>query len=103
MARSSRLLREVSEDQINISVPGPLNARLDALVELANAAGENTTRKEIVAALLLSAPESGEALADQVRALRRAKDVDATVEGFDVSSFVEPQKQSPGPRPRRRT
>ena len=90
------------EDQINVSVPAPLNARLDALVELANQAGENTNRKEVVSALLLSAPESGNAIADHVRAFRQAAANDAAVPGYDESEFLHPRKQGPGPRPRKR-
>lgn len=96
-----RDLRSFDEDQINVSIPRPLNARLDALVELTNAAGENTSRKEIVSALLLTAPEDGATLAERVRIFRTAGARDATVSGYDEAFFLNPSPRGPGPRPRR--
>src|SRR4051794_37596895 len=94
-------LRECARDQISVWVPAPLNSRLDALVETANAAGENTNRGELVSALILSAEEGGELLADRVRDYRRASAGDAIVTGFSEAYSLEPMKRSPGPRPRR--
>jgi hypothetical protein len=41
---------------VGLSLPVPINARLDLLVELAEQAGERTSRKEIVAVCILGAP-----------------------------------------------
>ena len=100
MARD-RDLRSFDEDQISVSIPRPLNARLDALVELANRAGENTTRKEVMAALILAAPDDGGALADRVRTYRRARAQDTVISGYDESYFLNPSRRGPGPRARR--
>lgn len=86
---------------MNVSLPRPLSARLDALVELATAAGENTSRKETVAALILGAPESDVALVKQLRIYRTATRSDAAVQGFDEADFIEPESRDPGPRRRR--
>jgi hypothetical protein len=88
------------DDQINVSIPGPLNARLDALVELANGAGERTSRRELISALILAAPEDGPRLAKLVREYRLASVRDAVVPGHDESLFLEPPRRRPGPRPR---
>ena len=93
-------LRRADQAQINISVAAPLNARLDALVSLAEAAGENTSRKEIVSALLLEAPEDGDALAERLRRFRQASVGDAFVAGFDDSFFLDLGPRGPGPRKR---
>ena len=99
MARNPDL-RSFETEQLNAFVPRPLNARLDALVELANKAGENTNRREVLCALILDSSERGDQLADQVRTFRRAKAQDAVVSGFDQSLFLQPRKRGPGPRPR---
>lgn len=84
-----------------MSLPSPLNARLDALVSRANAAGENTSRKELLAALILGAPEAGDDLGVAVRRYRTAKSGDAVVDGEDASAFLDERAVRPGPRPRR--
>ncbi len=95
-------LRDCPEDQVTVAVPSPLNTRLDGLVELANEAGENTIRKELVAALILEAEESGETLSEIVRGYRVAVARDAVVEGQDEARFLKPERQPPGPRTRKK-
>jgi hypothetical protein len=95
-------LRACDEDQIGVSIPKPLNARLDVLAERATEAGENTSRKEIVAALILNSPESGAALSKLVRRYRLAVAGDAAVGDEDESRFLEPAPSRPGPRGRKR-
>jgi hypothetical protein len=87
------------ERSITLGLPGPLNERLDRLVELADDEGARTNRKELVAALVLAAPESATQLADAVIALRKAKASDAAVSG-DLASVLEFRRHQPGPRPR---
>ena len=74
-------LRDSPEDQIGVSVPSPLNARLDALVALANSAGESTSRKEVLAALILAAPDTGADIGELVRTYRTASVEDVVTEG----------------------
>lgn len=95
-------LRNCREDQIGVSVPRPLNGRLDGLVELANEAGEKTNRKELLSALILAADENGEDLAAAVRQYRTAIAADAVIEGQDDRRFLAPEPPRPGPRSQRR-
>ena len=46
-------LMNCSESKIGLSLPSPLSERLDQLVRLAEGVGERTTRKEVVASLIL--------------------------------------------------
>jgi len=95
-------LSTCEEFRIGVGVPGPLSGRLDALVELANRAGAaNTSRKELVAAVLLAVPAEPQALAELVRAYRTARVADAIVEGAARERILQPERPPPGPRPRR--
>ena len=87
--------------RIGVGVPAPLSARLDALVELANRAAANTSRKEVLAAVLLATSAEPEVLAELVRTYRTAHAADAVVEGSDPDRFLRPEPSAPGPRPRR--
>ena len=94
-------LASCEEFRIGVGVPAPLSGRLDALVELANRAGANTSRKEILAAVLLAAAAEPEALSELVRTYRTARVEDAIVDGTDRERFLRPERPPPGPRPRR--
>jgi len=82
-----------------ITWPIPLDNFLDRLVDLADEAGQKTSRKELAAAILLHSPRDGDALAALVTAYRRAKVRDvypAPVKGKNVLFHVK----RPGPRSR---
>lgn len=83
-------------------MPAPLNARLDALVEVVNCAGENTSRKELLAALVLTASEDPAILAEAIRHYRTAEAREVALTGTDATEFLDPGDRRPGPRPRRR-
>jgi hypothetical protein len=68
----SRLLQDTEERPIGISLPVPLSKRLDLLVERAERAGARAYRKDILAALILAAPEDPEELLDLFSRYRRA-------------------------------
>jgi hypothetical protein len=94
-------LHRAPELRIGVGVPAPLSARLDGLVELADLEGARTSRKEMLAALLLAAPPEGRHLAKLVRDYRTAS-IDATViKDQPETRFLEPDRPPPGPRPRR--
>lgn len=93
-------LRKCPEQQIGVSVPAPLNARLDALVVRANRAGESTSRKEVLAALVLAAPESGEDLSDLIKTYRTTTAARAVPAGEDPAVILDAQERKPGPRTR---
>jgi hypothetical protein len=56
--------------QIGISVPYPLNRRLEELVALANDQGAASSRRELLAALIQFAPDDPRRLARLVRDYR---------------------------------
>jgi hypothetical protein len=95
-------LRDVPEEGIGVTVPAPLSDRINALIDLLDAAGERTSRKELIAALIFAAPPLTEELADTLRAYRRASVRDALVEPDRAGDTVQLSPRRPGPRPRRR-
>lgn len=94
-------LRNSVEKQIGISIPTPLDTRLDALVRLAIAAGDNTSRKELLSALLLAAPDDPAKLITALRSYRVAQVGQAAIAGDDVNPYLGEPETRPGPRPRR--
>lgn len=91
-------LMNCSESKIGLSLPSPLSERLDQLVRLAEGVGERTTRKEVVASLILSAPMDGPALSERIRQLRSAVVHEAIAP--DESGRVRLSRHGPGPRSR---
>lgn len=83
-------------------IPRPLNARLDALVRRVNEAGENTNRKEVLAALLLAAPAGASDLREALQRYRTAEAHDAVVTGESEEPYLNERERRPGPRPRHR-
>jgi hypothetical protein len=100
--RRDALLHTCPELRIGIGLPAPLSGRLDVLVELADAEGAKTSRKEVLAALLLSASDDGDALAGLVRDYRKASIAQAMISSQSEARFLDPQRPAPGPRPRGR-
>lgn len=94
-------LRDAEERPIGVSIPVPLSRRLDALVERAASAGPRVYRKDLVAALLLAAPEDPDDLADLVLRFGRAKARDASLSGDQDGTVLELARPKPGRRPRR--
>jgi hypothetical protein len=85
-ARAANDLPEISPDdrlrhtalyRLTPSIPRPLDSRLDELVERVDAAGERTTRMEIVAALILTAPSSTKDVGALLERYMRAPPVSA--------------------------
>ena len=89
-----------TEVTVGVALPAPLSERLDELVRLAEETGERTTRKELVASLVLAAPMDGAVLSDGIRRLRHAAVSDAVVP--DASGRVRLKPRGPGPRSRTR-
>jgi hypothetical protein len=90
-------LVEVESKQPGLRWPIPIDARLDGLVGAANAAGAATTRKELLAALVLSAPTGAEKLRSVVVKFRIATVQQAAID--DVGHAGEYVLRKPG-RPR---
>lgn len=94
---AAHLLHSAPEQRVGLSLPLVLSERVDALVALAEASGERTSRKELIAAVLLDAPADGTSLASKLHAYRLA-----TVEEARLSAPTSPYGlRKPGPRPRR--
>lgn len=96
-------LRECPERSVGLALPFPLSDGLDGLVALVVDSGGSTSRKELIAALILAAPIDGEVLMELVANLRRAKAHEGLLVSDRVSSFLTFCDQTPGPRPRRRS
>lgn len=94
---ADQLARVGPQRQAAISWSLAVDARLERLLTLAEAAGERTTRKEIAAALVAAAPESGEELSVLIRKYRLStvRDLLPVAEGANVVAFAH---RRPGPR-----
>ncbi len=96
-----RALLPASHDrQFNFVWPLAIVARLEELVDRANALGARTTRKELLAALVLATEPDGASLDAIVRRYRVATVSDALVdEQVDPrNEYVEFSSRRPGPR-----
>lgn len=85
-----------------VSWPLPVDAWLERLVEQAKDAGERTSRKELVAALVASSKPSDAQLGKILRRYRtmKVREILPVPEGENVVPFT---KQPPGPRTRSRS
>jgi hypothetical protein len=86
------------DKQAAVAWPLPVDARLDQLLGLARDAGERTSRREIVAALVAMCDLSGEDLGALLRRYRTRRVRDLVHVATDAD-FVPFARQRPGPRP----
>jgi hypothetical protein len=100
--RSDAPLHDAPEEGIGLTIPAPLSDRINALVDLLEAAGERTSRKELIGALILAARPLSDELANTLRAYRRASVRDALLEADRAGGSLGLAPRKPGPRPRRR-
>jgi hypothetical protein len=91
------------EVQLNVKLASPLNETLESLVSLANAQGARTIRKEMVGALVYSAPRAGPDLLGMLLTYRAATARDAALDPKDLKRVLNYQRYPRGPRTRRRT
>ena len=87
------------ECSVGLSLPVPISARIDLLVELAERAGERTSRKEIVAASILGAPDGADELVSVLRLYRRSPADSVYTSGSRLED-LKLAPAPPGPRPR---
>jgi hypothetical protein len=87
---------------VSFMIPHVISGRLDDLVDRANAAGENTNRKELIAAIILACNLDGSRLSTTLRKYRKS-----TVESAILNSSpdthgqpIEVGAKKPGPRRR---
>lgn len=97
------LLRETAERPIGVTVPVPLSQRLDGLVIRAEEAGARVYRKDLVAALILAAPETPEELLALFTRYRQARAVDAALADGEAGDVLRLERAKPGRRPRRQS
>ena len=95
-------LPDCPEGKVGLALPLPVSDRLDALVARTEAAGEKTSRKELLASLILAATARGEELAAVVKRYRLATAREARLDGRTKDPTVPVSTRTPGPRPRRR-
>jgi hypothetical protein len=94
----ARLLRDTEERPIGVSLPIPLSRRLDLLVERAERAGARAYRKDILAALILAAPESPDELLELFSRYRRATAGEASLAGQPRAAVLKLERSRPGRR-----
>jgi hypothetical protein len=94
---AGQLVRDCPEKQAAVAWPLPVDARLDELLAQAEAAGENTSRKELAAAIIAFTRVTDAQLGRLLRRYRKAKvhDLVSLPEGENVVAFM---KHKPGPR-----
>ncbi len=94
---ADQLVRDYPQKQAAVAWPLPVDVRLDELLAQAEAAGESTSRKELVAAIIATTRVTDAQLGKLLRRYRTAKvrDLVSLPEGDNVIPFV---KHKPGPR-----
>ncbi len=96
------LLPECPEKRVGLSLPAPISQRLDDLVRLAEASGERTNRKELLASLILASPRTGKDVSGLLHTYRQSAAREARLDGNADEPTIPIQSHPPGPRPRRR-
>ena len=92
------LLRDCPDDKVGTYLPFPLNQRLDALLGRLEPVGTIASRKELLAALILEAPDQIEALEELIHRYRSATVKDAVPNGLDASHFLKRHQRKRGRR-----
>jgi len=77
----------------------PIDRRLDDLVTLAHGVGENTTRKELIAAILADVEPDATVLTRMLKAYRTMTVRDLLrVRASDAANVISIKSHGPGPR-----
>ena len=94
---ADHLVKDCAQKQAAVAWPLPVDMRLDRLLAQADAAGENTSRKELAAAIIASTRPTDAQLGKLLRWYRtvRVRDLLALPDGDNVVRFT---KRKPGPR-----
>jgi hypothetical protein len=90
------LVLNVVTKQPGFRWPIPIDARLDGLVGAANAAGAATSRRELLAALVLTAPTRPATLRNAIVKLRVTTVRQAALSGHDPGQYVLRKPGRPG-------
>lgn len=94
---ADQLVKDSPHKQAAVSWPLPIDMHLDRLLGRAEEAGENTSRRELAAAIIADTDLSGEQLGGLLRRYRttRVRNLLPVPEGENVVPF---RKRPPGPR-----
>ena len=101
--RADTRLIDLEERSVGLALSIPLSERLDELVRLVETSGDRTSRKELVAALILAATPDGVDLAGRIRSYRKALARDAMLDLDRTPGRLAMEARKPGPRRRRPT
>lgn len=96
-AVGSERLRHANVSRVGVSLPAPIQTRLVRLLSILDDVGERTSRQELVAALILSAPETPEAIGQILHRYRTATVGDADA---DLAPKQPPTRALTAGRPR---
>jgi hypothetical protein len=94
---ADHLVRNCPQKQASVTWPMPVDMHLDRLLAQADAAGENTSRRELAAAIVASGRFTDDELGKLLRWYRtiKVRDLLSLPEGDNVVLF---RKSRPGPR-----
>lgn len=94
---ADQLVKDCPQKQAAVAWPLPVDLRLDQLLAQADACGENTSRKELVAAVIATTAMTDAQLGRLLRRYRTAKvrEVVTIPSGENIVPFVS---RKPGPR-----
>jgi hypothetical protein len=95
------LLKRCPQTQAGLSFPIPINQRIDLLCDLADEEGIETSRKDLVAALVLAAEPNPRKLAAAIQRYRKARAREAAVGPGDEENVLRLQVRKPGPKNRK--
>lgn len=76
----------------------PVDARLDALVESAHSAGEKTTRRELLSAIVCAVQDDAEELGRILRSYRLKTVAEVVGQQPGSDNVIAIQRHRPGPR-----
>lgn len=96
------LLPSSQDRQFNFVWPLAIDHRLETLVDRANTVGAGTSRKELLAAILLTCETDAQELAEAVRQYRVSRVADALLDATPhPAGYVDFGTRRPGPRSNR--
>lgn len=101
-APENRALRDSESRQSLFNLPVALSHRLDKLAELTSQAGVRAHRVDVIAALILAAPEDPDALLKLHLTYGKARVKDAAVKDEPAADVLVTSRAKPGRRPRAR-
>jgi hypothetical protein len=93
-------LEDCEQRPVGVALSAPMSERLDDLVRLADLQGARTSRRELIAALILAAPAAATELTEAVLQYRRALVREALVLPTGGAEVISLSRRRPGPRKR---